>query len=186
MQPDDRITQRHDERLFSRERFPVQDRVSEATLHALARVEDVQAEFFEIERQQQVILARLAQRFHQCRVGIEVILDRGLAAARHEQQVAHAVARQLLDDVLDDRLARDRQHLLGLRLGGRQQSRAKARDRYHGSGDRAIHGRRHVRRRLRLRPRCLGQLPGRSCGSRNPRTGCASRFPGCGARTRAR
>ena len=35
-------------------------------------------------------------------------------------------ATRLLDAVLDDRLVDQRQHLLGLRLGGRQEARAEA------------------------------------------------------------
>ena len=49
-----------------------------------------------------------------------------------------ADAGQLLHDVLHDRLAADRQHLLGLRLGGRQQAGAQTGD--GNDGDFDIHG----------------------------------------------
>ena len=55
-----------------------------------------------------------------------------------KQHLLRADARQLLDDVLHDRLAADRQHLLRLGLGGRQQARAETGD--GDDGDFNIHG----------------------------------------------
>jgi hypothetical protein len=69
-------------------------------------------------------------------VGVEVVLDRVLAFARHEQQAADAGQRQFLDHVLSHRLAADRQHFLGLALGRRQQTRPQSGDRNDSDIDR--------------------------------------------------
>ena len=50
-----------------------------------------------------------------------MIFDGVLAAAGDEDDVLDAGRDGLLDAVLDDRLVDERQHLLGLRLGGRQE-----------------------------------------------------------------
>ena len=49
-----------------------------------------------------------------------------LVAAGDEEDLLDGVGDQFLDDVLHDRLAPDRQHLLGLGLGGGQKPRAEA------------------------------------------------------------
>ena len=69
-------------------------------------------------------------------IGVEVVLDRALAPAGDEQHARDAGPHQLLDHVLDDRLVDDRQHLLRLRAGRRQQARAEPGDRDHRVGDR--------------------------------------------------
>ena len=59
------------------------------------------------------------------RRAVEVVLDRALAPPGDDQDVRDARAHGLLDHVLDGRLVDDRQHLLGLRLGGGQEPRAE-------------------------------------------------------------
>ena len=58
--------------------------------------------------------------------------QRGLAAAGDHAELLDAGGARLLDRVLDQRLVHDRQHFLGGRLGGGQESRAEARDGQHG------------------------------------------------------
>jgi hypothetical protein len=52
--------------------------------------------------------------------GVEVVLERGLAATRDDDDVVDASRHGLFDHVLDRRLVDDRQHLLRLRLRGRE------------------------------------------------------------------
>ena len=84
---------------------------------------------------EQFLLAVLAQRLDQLGVEVEVVLDRRLAGAGDEQHALDADAGQLLDHVLDDRAAADRQHFLGLGLGGGQQARAETGDGNDGDVD---------------------------------------------------
>ena len=127
VQPEDRIAQRHQERLLAGEVLGAQHGVAQALLHALAGVEEVGLEGFEIEFLEQVLLVGLGSACEQLGVVIEMVLDRGLAAAGDEQDLLDSVGDQFFDHVLHDGLARHRQHLLGLRLGGRQQPRAQPR-----------------------------------------------------------
>ena len=66
----------------------------------------------------------------QLEVAVEVLLDRALALADDHEDVRDAGGHRLLDHVLDHRRVDDRQHLLGLRLGGGQEARAES-----GGGD---------------------------------------------------
>ena len=61
---------------------------------------------------------------------VEVVLDRLLAPAGDDEDVVDPGPHGLLHHVLDGRLVDDRQHLLGLRLGGGQEPGAQA-----GGGD---------------------------------------------------
>ena len=61
-----------------------------------------------------------------------MIFDGVFAAPGDDDDVLDARGDALLDDVLNQRLVDDRQHLFGLRLGGRQKSRAQARCGKHG------------------------------------------------------
>src|SRR5205823_6539235 len=66
---------------------------------------------------------------------VEVVLDRVLPAARHENDVVDAGGDGFLDAVLNDRLVDERQHFLRLGFGGRKESRAEARGRKDGFSD---------------------------------------------------
>jgi hypothetical protein len=66
---------------------------------------------------------------------IEMILDRDLVAAGHEHEFVDAGGEAFLDGVLDQRPVDHRQHLLGHRLGRRQEARAQAGDRQDGFTD---------------------------------------------------
>ena len=71
------------------------------------------------------MLARL-QQVLQFEADVEMVLDRGLAAPGHDDDVLNTGMERLLDAVLNDRLVDDRQHLLGLRLGGGQKARPES------------------------------------------------------------
>ena len=71
------------------------------------------------------VAARFQQRF-QLEAVVEVVLDGTLLAARDDDDLLDAGRHRLLDGVLDDRLVDERQHLLGLRLGGGQEASAPA------------------------------------------------------------
>ena len=58
----------------------------------------------------------LAQEGDQLGVDVKVVFDGSLARPGDEQQPANPGEGQLLDDVLHDRLAADREHFLGLAL----------------------------------------------------------------------
>src|SRR5581483_6532309 len=60
---------------------------------------------------------------------IKMVFDRILIAPGDKQDLLNAVSNEFLDNVLDNRLAGDRKHLLGLRFCGRQQPGAVARNR---------------------------------------------------------
>src|SRR6266487_3332445 len=130
MHADDRVAERHDERLVPDERLGARNRVAETEQPPLAGVEVLDARALVFERRQQVFLAAFAQGLNQLAVQIEVVLDRRFARTGHEQDALHPDAREFLDDVLHDRFAAHRQNFLLLRLGGRQHPRAEARDRH--------------------------------------------------------
>ena len=66
---------------------------------------------------------------------VEVIGDRALGAARDEHQLRDAGGHRLLGRVLNQRFIDDRQHLLGIGLGGRQKARALPGHGKHGLAD---------------------------------------------------
>jgi hypothetical protein len=66
---------------------------------------------------------------------IEVVLDGALLAARDDDDLFDAGRDGLLDRVLDDRLVDEREHLLRLRLGRRQEAGAPAGGREDGFTD---------------------------------------------------
>ena len=73
---------------------------------------------------------------------VEVILDRVLAAAGDQEDVVDARRDRFLDAVLDDRLVHQRQHFLGLRFGGREETRAES-----GGGEDSFSDGRHNQNR---------------------------------------
>jgi len=95
---------------------------------ALPRVEVLHARPFEGERFKQLLLPVLAQQLHELAVHVEVVFDRRLARAGDEEQPLHARGGQLLDHILNDGLATDRQHFLRLRFRRGQQARPEAGD----------------------------------------------------------
>ena len=74
---------------------------------------------------------------------IEMVLDDALVAAGDEDEMLDPGLARLVDDILQDRTVDDGQHLLGDRLGRRQEAGAEARDGKHGLAERFSH---HTRR----------------------------------------
>ena len=112
-----RIAQRHDERLRSDERTGTQNSVAETQLPTLSRVEVVHLLLLEGQFLKLLLLAGLTQQRDEFGIEVEVIFNRCFAGTGDEQQPLHAGMRQLVNDVLHDGLATDGQHLLGLALG---------------------------------------------------------------------
>ena len=69
-------------------------------------------------------LAALCKPVLKFEIPIEVVLDRALPNRGDEDDLCDARSHGLFDDVLDDRLIDDGEHLLRLRLRRRQESRA--------------------------------------------------------------
>ena len=140
------VAQDHRERLVADQLARDEHRVAEAERLALADVREINQigdlpHFGELLP----LAARLEKRFELDR-HVEMILDGVLAAPRDQNDVVDAGGDGLFDAVLNDRLVDERQHLLGLRLGGRQKPRARVRRR----------GRRLCARRLARRHRSRG------------------------------
>jgi hypothetical protein len=87
-----------------------------------------------VDRSGEVVLALLMQFPLQLRVRVEMVLDRPLGPARHEDKLGDARRNRLLNGILDDRLVDDRQQLLRHRLCGGQEPCPKPRDREDGLG----------------------------------------------------
>ena len=122
VQAQDGIAQGHQERLFAGEVFGAENGIAQAALQSLAGVKEIGLERLEFQFAQQVLLVGLGQRLEEFGIVVEVVFDGRFAAAGDEQDLFDTVRNQLFHDILHDRLARDRQHFLGLRLGGRQQT----------------------------------------------------------------
>ena len=66
------------------------------------------------------LLAGPLQALLQLGVVVEVVVHSGLGPVGHHQDILDAGVYRLLDDILDDRLVHQGEHLLGNRLGGGQ------------------------------------------------------------------
>ncbi len=125
---DDVVAEDHHERLVADQAFGDEHGVAEAERLALADVREVDEVGDLADLGKQIRLAARLEKRLELDVDVEVVLDGVLASAGDEDDVVHARGDGLLDAVLDDRLVHERQHLLGLRLGGRQEARAEAGD----------------------------------------------------------
>jgi hypothetical protein len=72
-------------------------------------------------------LASLLEHLLQLERGVEVVLDRVFPAPRDDHDPFEPRRARFLDDVLDERPVHQRQHLLGLRLGGGEEPRPQPR-----------------------------------------------------------
>lgn len=86
------------------------------------------------------VASALAQGGVQLEALVEMVFQGRLAAARHHDQPLDPGFARLFHGILDQRLVDDRQHFLGHRLGGRQESGAEAGDRENGGADASGHG----------------------------------------------
>ena len=112
-----------------------QDGMAQTQWLALAHVVDV-AKVAGLAHARKTLLVPFGlQRTLQLPMPVEVVLERGLVAAGHHEDIAQPGARGLLDDVLDGWLVDDRQHLLRRGLGRGQEAGAHAGCRNHGLGD---------------------------------------------------
>jgi hypothetical protein len=115
------------------------------------------------------MLARLVEVVLELELAVEVVLDGALGPAGDDEDVVDAGGHGFFDHVLDGGLVHHGQHLLGLRLGGRQEAGAEA-----GGGDDGFAdgggGRRHGdESRAPPPPACAGR------GRRSP--GCGGPAP---------
>src|SRR6185437_1518127 len=76
---------------------------------------------------QQVGLLFLLQNSFQLETSIEVVFNRGLAAASDHNDLVATRSQRLFYAVLDDWFIDQRKHFLGLRLGGGKKTRAQSR-----------------------------------------------------------
>ena len=136
------------EGLVADERARDEHGVAEAERLALANVGQVdQARDLPDLGELLLLAPRLEERLELDR-DVEMVLDRVLAAARDQDDVVDAGGDGLFDAVLNDGLVDERQHLLGLRLGGREKARAES-----GGGEDRLAN--------RLRPgSCVGGIAG--------------------------
>ena len=128
-QADDRIAQRDDERIVTNEVPRAPDRMPQSARPILSRVIEVDVPRLEFKLRELIFLTALPQRADQFRIFIKMVLDTALALAGNEENLLHVAASQFLDNILNDRLLTDRQHLLRLALGRRQQPRPQPRHR---------------------------------------------------------
>jgi hypothetical protein len=129
------VAEQHHERVVADVLLGDRYGVSQAQGLALAHVVDVR-QLGEVHHLGPlVVLARLVQVVLELELPVEVVLDGALRAAGDDQDVVDAGGHGFLDHVLDGRLVHDGQHLLGLRLRGRQEAGAEASGRDHGLAD---------------------------------------------------
>ncbi len=114
--------------------WPETERLLLANVRDVDHVGDI-ADYLE-----QLLFALGFERVLQLKRYVEVILNGGLAAAGDDDDVLNAGMHGFLDAVLDEGLVHQREHLLGLRLGGGKKSRAQS----CGGEDCFAHFRNHV------------------------------------------
>ena len=163
------VAEQHGERFAADVRFGDRDRMPEPPRLVLPHRVDL-GELGELPDLLQLVelVAALEHRFELGRA-VEVVLDRGLASSRDDQDVGETGTHGFLDHELDRRRVDQGQHLLGHGLGGRQEPRAQP----CGRDDRLphLHGRLLVRE-----PKCTREAtPGASPPFRVVRS--ARRFP---------
>ena len=127
------VRQQDGERIVTDEGTGAPDRVAEAERVLLAhRHHRPRLDLDCLEQGQRLALVPISQRRFELERNIEMFDDGGLAAAGDQAELVDPGGTRFLDRVLDQRLVDDRQHLLGHRLGGRQETRAEAGDRQNG------------------------------------------------------
>ncbi len=110
------VGQQDRERLVADDCARAPDRVAEPERDLLAHGDDV-ARRARVASSTDMSLAALAHRGFELERDVEVLDDRGLAAAGDEDHLLDPRLARLVDRVLDQRPVDDRQHLLGNRLG---------------------------------------------------------------------
>ena len=110
------------ERLVADEVLGHEHRVAEAELLLLADVGDLRQVADLADLAEHLDVALLLEQVLELVGQVEVVLDGALLAGGDDDDLLDPGGDGLLDRVLDDRLVDQRQHLLGLRLGGRQEA----------------------------------------------------------------
>jgi len=106
--------------------------VAEPERLALAHVREVDHVGNLADLSEQFLLAARLEKGLELDRDIEVILDRVLAAASDQDDVVDSGRNSLLDTLRADRLVDEREHLLGLCLGGGQEARTQSGSRENG------------------------------------------------------
>src|SRR5439155_740830 len=122
---DDVVAEEHTKRLLADEGAGARDGVAQAQRLLLPQVRDGRQLGDRLDLCQLLHLAAIVQVVLQLEGGVEVVLDRALAAAGDDDDLLQPRRHRLLDDVLDGRLVDEGQHLLGLGLGRGQEPRAE-------------------------------------------------------------
>src|SRR5690348_5857865 len=102
--------------------------MTEAERVFLANVGHLQQSGNRMNLPPEVVFTAAGELLLQLNRNVEMVLDRVLSAARHENNERYTRSRDFFRRILDQRLVDERQHFLGLRLGGRQETRSKPRD----------------------------------------------------------
>ena len=121
---DDVVGQDHRERLVADEVLGHQDRVAEPELLLLADVRHLGQVADRPDLPEHLDVALLLEQVLELVGEVEVVLDRPLLAGGDDDDLLDPGRDGLLDRVLDDRLVDEGQHLLGLGLGGREETSA--------------------------------------------------------------
>ena len=128
---DDVVAQEDGEGLVTDQRARAEDGVTEPERLALAHVRDRGELGDGLDLGQLFRLAPVVQVVLELEGGVEVILDRPLAAAGHDDDFRETRGDRLLDDVLDHRLVDEGKHLFRLRLGRGKEASSEPSGREH-------------------------------------------------------
>ncbi len=128
----DVVREDHRERLVADEVLGHQDGVTEPELLLLTDVRHLREIADPANHPQLLDLALVLEEPLELDRQVEVVLDRPLLARRDDDDLLDPGRDGFFDRVLDDRLVHQRQHLLGLRLGGGQEAGPPASSREDG------------------------------------------------------
>ena len=122
----DIVRQDHRERLVADQVLGHEDGMTEAELLLLADVRHLGQVADRPHLAEHLDVALLLEQVFELVREVEVVLDRAFLARGDDDDLLDPGGDGLFDGVLDDRLVHQRQHFLGLRLGGRQEAGAPA------------------------------------------------------------
>ena len=123
--PDDVVAEKDAEGFLTHQRAGAQNGVAEAQRLLLADIGDRRELGDGLDLRELLGLAAVVQVVLQLEGGVEMVLDRTLAATGDDDDLLQPRGHRLLDDVLDGRLVDERKHLFGLRFRRGQKPRAE-------------------------------------------------------------
>ena len=127
------VRQQDGESVIADERAGAPDRMAKAERHLLAHGGDrARRHRLGTQQIQRLTLIALGQRGFQLEGDVEMVDERGLAAAGDHAELLDTRRARLIHRILDQRLVHDGEHFLRHRLGRRQKSRAKSGDGKYG------------------------------------------------------